>query len=213
MDNLHQKTSAASYTVAFNELVSATRAAGGQLSDNVLRVKYVNGLKLHLQTITDIDQPDDDLKKLQLRAERLDDRYYRRTKQSKNTRSFPSKPSNGSTGYQRNTPNSYNNSSRLSDYVEPMQVDNMKQQRPFRTLTAEQKSFYRSKGWCVYCQSKEHDVDHCAKLKSKNGSSTFTSQQQPFRSSSERGTPTGKINSATQANDSPSVFKSSATTK
>ncbi|KAJ3058617.1 hypothetical protein HDU98_005286, partial [Podochytrium sp. JEL0797] len=45
--------------------------------------------------------------------------------------------------------------------------DPIVQQQSFRKLTPEQKQLFRQKGWCVYCQSHEHDTDHCSKLQAR----------------------------------------------
>ncbi|KAJ3240608.1 hypothetical protein HDU78_002230 [Chytriomyces hyalinus] len=76
LDTIQQTGSAVTYSSAFNELVSATSSANVHLPDAFLCVKYLNGLKPHLQVIPELSNICSNLSKLQAEAERLYDVYY-----------------------------------------------------------------------------------------------------------------------------------------
>ncbi|KAJ3234960.1 hypothetical protein HDU81_000978 [Chytriomyces hyalinus] len=161
LDTIQQTGSAVTYSSSFNELVSATSSANVDLPEAFLCVKYLNGLKPHLQVIPELGNIRDDLSKLQAEAERLDDVYYRRNMRSKT----PVSPRNRfKLQAQQVPPASYPPGPFQND---SMDLDALQQGRPSRLLTPAQKAEYRSKGWCVYCQSKDHSIDKCIKLKNK----------------------------------------------
>ncbi|KAJ3067568.1 hypothetical protein HDU98_009220 [Podochytrium sp. JEL0797] len=79
------------------------------------------------------------------------------------------------------------------------------QQQSFRKLTPEQKQLFRQKGWCVYCQSHEHDTDNYSKLQARrqfqdlsprSNNSNFAHQN--ARSSNSKSVIEIKVNSTTQ---------------
>ncbi|KAJ3086347.1 hypothetical protein HK100_008725, partial [Physocladia obscura] len=162
MEDLHQTGAATQYSATFNELVSAISVAGVTYPEQHLCVKYLNGLKSHLQTMPDLYWIHNDLRKLQQEAETIDDLHF----------CCNCKPQAKiqSTKYQNTSNTNQFQTQHLSDTFSqlsnPMEIDTVQQQQQlFQCLTPEQKQFFCSKGWCVYCQSKQHDTDHCDKLK------------------------------------------------
>jgi hypothetical protein len=155
MDTLKQTRSATEYSSAFNELVSTLVSSEIDLPAKYLCIKYLNGLKLHLQTIPELFRINNNLSQLQGEAERLDDIIFRKRRWNE-----PARPTQFDTNA-RNQP-------RLSQVVpEPMELDNL--QPSFKLLTPQEKEFFRSQGWCTYCQEKSHPTNKCPKLKNRKG--------------------------------------------
>ncbi|KAJ3198804.1 hypothetical protein HDU82_001008, partial [Entophlyctis luteolus] len=82
MEDLRQNKSAVIYSAQFNELIAAIAAAGVVYPEKHLCIKYLNGLKPHLQMVPDIYRIADDLRKLQQETEKLDDIQFRRARKS-----------------------------------------------------------------------------------------------------------------------------------
>ncbi|KAJ3191213.1 hypothetical protein HDU82_003689, partial [Entophlyctis luteolus] len=73
MEDLCQTKSAILYSAQFNKIVTAIKAASITYPDHHLCIKYLNGLKPHLQTVPNLYRITEDLKKLHQEAEKLDD--------------------------------------------------------------------------------------------------------------------------------------------
>ncbi|KAJ3217381.1 hypothetical protein HDU81_000853, partial [Chytriomyces hyalinus] len=188
MDDLRQTTSAVIYSAKFNELVSAISAADVDYSQKHLCSRYRRGLKPHLRATPDLIRIKDNLKTLQQETEQLDDITFRAHKTDRKSSSNPSTPRVSNHQSFRSTQgHSLKNS--IPDISDPMDLGNTQQQTsPYPRLTQEQKAHYRSRGWCVYCQAKDHDTDHCPKLKARQAQLSAK--------------PTSRINNAaTQAQD------------
>jgi hypothetical protein len=206
MERLSQTQSALVYSAAFNELVSAIEAAGIKYPDKHLCIKYLNGLKPHLQTVPELYHITDDLAKLQQEAEKLDDIQFRRARRFRppavtQTYKGSPKPNGNKTTYNHGN-SRLGNSFPNADGPTPMELGNTTAHTPFRRLTPDEKAHYRAKGWCVYCQDKRHDVTHCPELQSRrNESNNFSdkSKEKFFKG----------INHATQVSDD-SVYDSAA---
>ncbi|KAJ3061088.1 hypothetical protein HDU98_003001, partial [Podochytrium sp. JEL0797] len=154
MEKLSQTRSASLYSVKFNELVSALETAHVSHPVKYLCIKYLQGLKPHLHTRPKLFHIDNNLNALQKEAERLYDVMFRLDKKHSSNVTSVAHPR------QQSFPSFHN---AVPDVNDPMDLSNI-QQQSFRKLTPEQKQLFRQKGWCVYCQSHEHDTDHCSKL-------------------------------------------------
>ncbi|KAJ3003962.1 UNVERIFIED_CONTAM: hypothetical protein HDU68_005414, partial [Siphonaria sp. JEL0065] len=77
MESLNQSKSAILYSAQFNELISAISTASVTYDSKHLCIKYLQGLKIHLRTMLELFRITDNLDKLQLEAEKLDDLIFR----------------------------------------------------------------------------------------------------------------------------------------
>ncbi|KAJ3214737.1 hypothetical protein HDU81_001629 [Chytriomyces hyalinus] len=161
MDDLRQTTSAVIYSAKFNELVSAISAADVDYSQKHLCSHYRRGLKPHLRATPDLIHIKDNLKALQQETKQLDDITFRAHKTNCKTSSTP-RISN-SQSFRSTQGHSLKNS--FPETSDPMDLGNTQQTSPYPRLTQDQKAHFHSKGWCVYCQAKDHNTDHCPKLR------------------------------------------------
>jgi hypothetical protein len=182
LDKLTQKGSCKQYTLTFNDLVQAIRAAGGDYTVRILCVKYLHGLKDHLRQSSDLFKIQDNLADLQDESERLDDFHWRMKKGSR-TQSNGHHPSNQI-------------DRRVADSgPTPMELDNV--QTTYRKLTEQEKLLYKSNGWCTYCRSKDHPYEKCnapgIRRRSNSNSNSSTHQ-------SRRGDKSGSASSTSLNN-------------
>lgn len=206
LDRLSQVKSAVLYSTKFNEIVSAITAAGVELNNKYLCVRYLQGLKSHLRAMPSLFNLNSDLALLQEETERLDDITFRLNVDKPST---SSRRNNQSQSFRPPTPSFRTSIQETEDHMDLSYVQHQQQPQQFRRLTPEQKTLYRSKGWCVYCQSRDHDVDSCQKLQDRRKLQGFP--QQSGNSSTSRGKNSSRdarINTATQVQsnfDEPTV--------
>ncbi|KAJ3243414.1 hypothetical protein HDU77_010391 [Chytriomyces hyalinus] len=172
LDALFQTTSAAAYSAKFNNLVSSISVAGAEFSPKHICSRYRKNLKDHLKALTDLVKINDNLVLLQQQAEYLDDIAFRSTGKSGRKNTMITTTSRTTSQSFRSTQgHSLKNS--FPETSDPMDLGNTQQQTsPYPRLTQDQKAHFRSKGWCVYCQAKDHDTDHCPKLKNRQAQLT-----------------------------------------
>jgi hypothetical protein len=159
LKSLKQKKSASQYSQQFNELVEAIRSKNVSLDDKYLCIIYRDGLKDFLIKENKLYDIEDDLAKLQQEAERLDDHHWRTHSNSRRTGNFSQPP--------------FRNHGNANHRDDPMELDNMQTDQTngnFRRLSEKEKEFYRSKGWCTFCRSKNHDYNSCDHPNKKNRS-------------------------------------------
>lgn len=185
--NLKQRTSAAIYSQQFNELVAAVNQAcmrDEAFSPDTLCVMYRNGLKPVLAKENRLFDIKDDLYKLQAETERLDDIEYgitprhdsrdkhrhrhkpeiRRPDYRRDDRPFRDQgsPRDGSSRYHDHRHDQSHD--RPNDDVVPMELDNLEKRR-LRPLTQEEKDEYDRRGWCKFCQKRDHTFANCSRRK------------------------------------------------
>jgi hypothetical protein len=198
MDTITQKGSAVTYSALFNNIVNALSSAGVIYPAKHLCTKYLQGLKPHLQSDKDLFAIED-LDDLQAEAERLDDFYWRMNQgnKGKNNAHQQGNQQHHRSNNQRQSSNlkepfrPFRGQSSTSDngrphynlaVDDPMEVDNItattgRDRRKFIPLSDSEKQAYRNNGWCVYCRSHEHSIDHCQKLKKKRQNSDSNDHQ------------------------------------
>ncbi|KAJ3238751.1 hypothetical protein HDU77_011468, partial [Chytriomyces hyalinus] len=167
LDALFQTTSTAAYSAKFNNLVLSISVAGAKFSPKHICSRYRKNLKDHLKALTDLVKINDNLLLLQQQAEYLHDIAFRSTAKAGRTNiTVTAAPCTSSQSFRSTQGHTLKNS--IPDTTEPTDVGNIQQQTSlYPRLMPEQKALFQSKGWCIYCQAKDHDTDHCPKLKNR----------------------------------------------
>ncbi|KAJ3409342.1 hypothetical protein HDV05_004466 [Chytridiales sp. JEL 0842] len=172
-----QTNSAMNYTLHFNTLATTiqqtnpapSNCACGRfcppIAESVLSVIYRSGLKEHLSLHPELYNNNTDLKQLQTESVKLDQFYYEKKTKGKgnNGNNGPGKqgtqPARATHQNQQKSEGTTTNGNKgSSGGTTPMELDNI---QPKQKLTNEQKAFFREKGWCTFCKSKEHSYSQC----------------------------------------------------
>ena len=134
---ISQTGSVSKYNQYFNELLDAFETMNIDISPKLLCTAYRRGLKSHIRVHPDIYE-EDEIVRIQANAEKIDEINYLKDKMPERTTESRYKPKD---------PNA-------------MDLSNLNQHKLPR-LTEAEKVVYKSKGWCVYCRSKNHTLQQC----------------------------------------------------
>ncbi|KAJ3004042.1 UNVERIFIED_CONTAM: hypothetical protein HDU68_005366 [Siphonaria sp. JEL0065] len=151
MENLSHTGPATMYTAKFNE--------------RHLCVKYLQGLEMHLRTLPELFRITDNFNCLKTEAETLDDMTATMTATFDTTTAQTNVSTTVLTAL---TPFDVQMGilhEQTIDRNDPMDLSHTELLAP--PLTQDQKNYYCAKGWCTYCQERDHNNDHCKKLTAK----------------------------------------------
>ncbi|KAJ3240860.1 hypothetical protein HDU77_011060 [Chytriomyces hyalinus] len=163
LDALFQTTSAAAYSAKFNNLVSSISVAGTDFSPKHICSRYHKNLKDHLKALTDLVKINDSLVLLQQQARYLDDIAFHSTGKS-GCKNITVTTTSRTTSQSFQSPQGHTLKNSIPDTTNPMDLGNTQQQTSPRSSDPKDGAFI--------AQAKDHDTNHCPKLKNRQAQLT-----------------------------------------